>query len=690
MKGIIKRSVSIFMLIILLPSSFNIVASQEENHVINLWNSVIRWFTENSTSTWVITTQELQTTQVEEKQDNIKIKTAHNKEEEIDLNAPKNKWFTLEEIKKIYKYSTPIDKLTLYELDESDYERHNKILKRLSKYDDDDLVWIDVNFPNHINSEEIQDYIEKYNVIETFDYFYSWPDTSAYFTPEEGKTIKEQLETWKFRKKVIGDLLRSLEYVEKKEAWEFKDDITYEDFYEWEELESRRKHYEETTKQEREYLYQIYHRWLILKAMKLVLKKKDAELFLKDTWVALEKALNISARMAVIESLEKKNSHSQVHLNGDGNIPFTTSYEDTDGYLNQSSKESIQKNMSTSSFSNLPTLQSWAPEYIDLSYNLEDPNNGTIKSFFLWWDHSWFNNEHSWYEHDIRVTSKNFIDCKETNVISVLFSDVTECDIDSIDVKWENTTLRNFWYIDTRYLDEENTIFTIWFLKPDKIVDYSPYKVDFQVKKIWDDKDVKIELLNELTHYAKDVDALAFCKTRNYENMPEGAACMFKSDGSFTYIPNKNFIWKDRFSYKANDGKLDSNIVFVEIIVKGTPPSITMISPSTNISASSSYKIFWEDYDPYSMSTISLYYSKNNSENDGILIKHISKTENQCRHRWWNFSSCSSSCPPWVMCTSVCLPRCEVFPSKDDSPKKIIPIGGIYQIFLTDSIIFML
>jgi len=45
-------------------------------------------------------------------------------------------------------------------------------------------------------------------------------------------------------------------------------------------------------------------------------------------------------------------------------------------------------------------------------------------------------------------------------------------------------------------------------------------------------------------------------------------------DGSFVYTPNKDFFGTEFFTYKANDGELDSNIatVTIEVILVNTPP----------------------------------------------------------------------------------------------------------------------
>ena len=50
------------------------------------------------------------------------------------------------------------------------------------------------------------------------------------------------------------------------------------------------------------------------------------------------------------------------------------------------------------------------------------------------------------------------------------------------------------------------------------------------------------------------------------------------SDGSFNYTPNANFNGQDTFTYKANDGNLDSNVATVTITVNAIndPPSFTI------------------------------------------------------------------------------------------------------------------
>ena len=48
---------------------------------------------------------------------------------------------------------------------------------------------------------------------------------------------------------------------------------------------------------------------------------------------------------------------------------------------------------------------------------------------------------------------------------------------------------------------------------------------------------------------------------------PANGALTVNADGSFTYAPNANFFGSDSFTYKANDGSLDSNVATVSIAI---------------------------------------------------------------------------------------------------------------------------
>ena len=65
---------------------------------------------------------------------------------------------------------------------------------------------------------------------------------------------------------------------------------------------------------------------------------------------------------------------------------------------------------------------------------------------------------------------------------------------------------------------------------------------------------------------------------------PSNGIVTLNGDGSFTYTPNANFNGSDSFSYKANDGSLDSGVATVSITVSAVndAPVATAESYSTN------------------------------------------------------------------------------------------------------------
>lgn len=63
----------------------------------------------------------------------------------------------------------------------------------------------------------------------------------------------------------------------------------------------------------------------------------------------------------------------------------------------------------------------------------------------------------------------------------------------------------------------------------------------------------------------------------------QAVAFTLNSDGSFSYTPNSNFNGSDSFTYKANDGDLDSNTVSVSITINpvNDAPAINSVVPSS-------------------------------------------------------------------------------------------------------------
>src|SRR5262249_45564803 len=48
---------------------------------------------------------------------------------------------------------------------------------------------------------------------------------------------------------------------------------------------------------------------------------------------------------------------------------------------------------------------------------------------------------------------------------------------------------------------------------------------------------------------------------------PAHGALSLNANGSFNYVPNANYNGTDSFSYKANDGGLDSNVATVTLVI---------------------------------------------------------------------------------------------------------------------------
>lgn len=67
---------------------------------------------------------------------------------------------------------------------------------------------------------------------------------------------------------------------------------------------------------------------------------------------------------------------------------------------------------------------------------------------------------------------------------------------------------------------------------------------------------------------ANDTDADGDALSAMFVDLPANGTLELNLDGSFTYTPNPNFNGADTFTYKANDGNVDSNVATVTITVK--------------------------------------------------------------------------------------------------------------------------
>ena len=81
---------------------------------------------------------------------------------------------------------------------------------------------------------------------------------------------------------------------------------------------------------------------------------------------------------------------------------------------------------------------------------------------------------------------------------------------------------------------------------------------------------------------SNDTDAEQDSLTAVLVTGPTKGAIDLKSDGHFDYTPNTGFVGSDTFTYKANDGKVDSGTVTATIDVTNNPPIAQADSYSIN------------------------------------------------------------------------------------------------------------
>uniref|UniRef100_UPI003144FA30 Ig-like domain-containing protein n=1 Tax=Terrirubrum flagellatum TaxID=2895980 RepID=UPI003144FA30 len=79
---------------------------------------------------------------------------------------------------------------------------------------------------------------------------------------------------------------------------------------------------------------------------------------------------------------------------------------------------------------------------------------------------------------------------------------------------------------------------------------------------------------------ASDPDGLPSPLSYSLVNGPQNGQLVFHADGSFTYTPGANFNGADSFTYKANDGDLDSNIGAINLTVTPVNDAPMFTSPS--------------------------------------------------------------------------------------------------------------
>ncbi len=81
------------------------------------------------------------------------------------------------------------------------------------------------------------------------------------------------------------------------------------------------------------------------------------------------------------------------------------------------------------------------------------------------------------------------------------------------------------------------------------------------------DEDAELAVTVEQGVLNNDTDAEGDSLSSLLVTGPSHGALVLNTDGSFTYTPAEDFSGTDSFTYRANDGELDSNIATVTITV---------------------------------------------------------------------------------------------------------------------------
>ncbi len=103
------------------------------------------------------------------------------------------------------------------------------------------------------------------------------------------------------------------------------------------------------------------------------------------------------------------------------------------------------------------------------------------------------------------------------------------------------------------------------------------------------------------------------------------------SSNTYTYTPSKDFAGTDTFSWKANNGTLDSNIAVVSLTVSAavdtTLPTVSIVNPTSNSTVSGTVSIRLTTSDNIGVTKIELY-------KDGILLDRSTSNLSAYSYGW--------------------------------------------------------
>ena len=110
---------------------------------------------------------------------------------------------------------------------------------------------------------------------------------------------------------------------------------------------------------------------------------------------------------------------------------------------------------------------------------------------------------------------------------------------------------------------------------------------------------------------------------------------------NLTYTPNENYNGEDSFTFKVNDGELDSEVVAVSLTINpvNDAPKLELSNPICNLETCN---ISWLDADPDNDAQISLYYHTDQGAQNGTLIAENISEDSETDSATWDITAVPS------------------------------------------------